>query len=145
MADADVDALGHMSCALLEGLAEANRIWFSLDPGEHPWCLVHAGIAYVDPTMCREIQGDGFCQKILCAKALLEKKVGTCADLSSYVAAWLRHYRRDDCEIVMEQQVDAYGAPVPYAYHAYVRSSSMGVVDPSKDIQSGNCRCSEVA
>ena len=122
--------------AMLEGLVQHNQIFFGLDPNT-PCCLLHAGVEYVDPMMCRS---EDFCQVILAADKLLEEKVGTCADMSAYLAAWIRYHLNRPAYVVLEQQYDHYGRPIDQAYHAYVVSDNMRY-DPSEDVKRGVCRC----
>lgn len=124
--------------AMLEGLTQHNQIWMRHHP-EAPCCLLHAGVAYVDPMLCR---GEDFCQIILAADKLMEEKVGTCADMSAYVAAWIRERLGQRAWVILEQQYDHYNRPIDHAYHAYVWSNGVRY-DPSEEVQRGICRCPE--
>jgi hypothetical protein len=76
----------YMLEAMLEGLTRHNEIYFRQYP-DVPCCLLHAGVQYVDPMLC---ETKDFCQVILAADKLLEKGIGTCADMAAYMAAWVR-------------------------------------------------------
>ena len=130
----DQTTIGQLT-GLLAGLTDANQRWMMDHPC--PPCLFHAGVKYIDPTMCRT---DDFCQIIRSAPRLLEKKEATCADMSAYFAAWLRTAHYGPASVVVEPQIDEYGSPIPHAYHAFVWSQ-MGRFDPSEDVKNGVCRC----
>jgi len=122
--------------AMLEGLTRHNENWFAQNPAT-PCCMTHAGVRYVDPMLCER---RGFCQVILGADKLLKDKVGTCADMSAYVAAWIRSHLNQPAYVVLEQQFDQYGRPIDQAYHAYVISNGVRY-DPSEEVKAGICRC----
>lgn len=122
--------------AFLEGLTQHNQIWMRLHP-EAPCCLTHLGLRYTDPMMCKQ---KDFCQEILAADQLIERKKGTCADLSAYMAAWIRERLGRPAHVVLEQQHDYYGKPIDNAYHAYVSTNGVRY-DPSEDVKLRICRC----
>lgn len=122
--------------AMLEGLVQHNQVWFRRHP-DAPCCLIHENVQYVDPMLCYE---EDFCQVILAADQLLERGVGTCADMSAYVAAWIRERTGQPAEVVLEQQYDHYDQPIDNAFHAYVVVNGMRF-DPSEDVRKGICRC----
>jgi len=122
--------------AMLEGLTQHNEIWMRQHP-EVPCCLAHANVEYVDPMLCKD---KDFCQVILAADKLLEHGVGTCADMSAYVAAWIRSHLNQPAYVVLEQQYDQYSQPIDQAYHAYVISNGVRY-DPSEEVKAGICRC----
>jgi hypothetical protein len=70
---------------------------------------------------------------------LLERGIGTCVDMSAYVAGWARS-RGLDAQVIIEQQYDEYGREIPYAYHAFVVSGGRRF-DPSEELKAGICRC----
>ncbi len=123
--------------AMLEGLTRHNEIWFAQNR-DTPCCMTHAGVRYVDPMLCDR---RGFCQVILAADKLLEDKVGTCADMSAYVAAWIRSHLGVGAWVQLEQQFDHYNRPIPHAYHAYVATANGERYDPSEEVKAGICRC----
>lgn len=122
--------------AFLEGLTQHNEIWFQQHP-DVPCCLSHADVRYVDPMLCG---GPGFCQEVLSASELLDEGVGTCADMSAYVAGWIRANLGQPASVVLEQQFDHYNRPIKHAWHAYVISNGMRY-DPSEEVKAGLCRC----
>ena len=132
----DAQSTRQMLQAMLEGLTQHNEIWMRQNP-RAPCCLSHARVEYVDPMLCRD---EDFCQVILAADKLLEQRVGTCADMSAYVAAWIRARLGQPAHVVLEQQYDEYGQPIDQAYHAYVISNGVRY-DPSEEVKAGICRC----
>lgn len=136
----DPESTGRMLEAMLEGLVQHNLVWMQKNPNA-PCCLTHAGVDYVDPMMCRE---EDFCQVILAADRLLEGQRGTCADMSAYVAAWVRVHLNLPAYVKIEQQYDHYNRPIPHAYHAFVVVNGTRY-DPSEEVKAGVCRCPEAA
>lgn len=127
----------YMLEAMLEGLVRHNEIWLRQNP-DAPCCLIHVGVGYVDPMMCER---KDFCQVILAADKLVEKGVGTCADMSAYLAAWIRAHLGQWAWVALEPQYDEYGQLIDHAYHAYVATADGDRYDPSEDVKHGLCRC----
>ncbi len=136
----DPESTARMLEAMLEGLVQHNQVWMRSNP-DAPCCLTHAGVEYVDPMMCRE---EEFCQVILAADRLLEGRNGTCADMSAYVAAWVRQNLNTPAYVKIEQQYDHYNRAIPHAYHAFVVVNGARY-DPSEEVKAGVCRCPEAA
>ena len=116
--------------AITEGVVQANLVEIETAYGGFEGFAVE-GIRYENPVIDTR-HG----QKIGTISEVLEKGTATCVEVAAASAAVIRHTGREaDVEFV--PQMDTYGKPMPWRYHAVVKLPDGTFVDPTEEIKEG--------
>ncbi len=115
--------------ALAEGTVLANIVEMKQSYPNFPG-VAEAGIKYEEPRMSE----DGRDQHIGTLSEVIYKGKATCLEATAISAALFR-LAGHNAQVEIIPQLDAYGKPIDWSYHAIVRLDGDRVVDPTMELE----------